>query len=114
MRDHVPAASGDTGQAVLERCVESFASHLSRSGYSALVVRQKRSRAVRFACWARRRRLESGEVDEAVVAAFLVHLRRRRVPIGNWHCTLTAFLEHLRDESVVPRRLPARDDWQPP
>jgi integrase/recombinase XerD len=110
MRVHVPSASCDSRQGVLERCVESFPSCLSKLGYSALVVRQKRSKAARFACWVRRRRLDVVKLDEAAVDAFLLHLRRHRVPIGNWRRTLTSFLDHLRVEAVVPRPQPVRDD----
>jgi site-specific recombinase XerD len=72
-------------------------------------VRQKRSTVARFARWVGRRRLDVVKIDEAAVDAFLVHLRRHRVPIGNRRCTLMAFLEHLRGAAMTVRPEPVHD-----
>jgi integrase/recombinase XerD len=109
MRDHFPAAPCDPREAVLDQCVESFTVGLSKLGYCAEAVRQKRSTVARFARWVGRRRLDVVKIDEAAVDAFLVHLRRHRVPIGNRRCTLMAFLEHLRGAAMTVRPEPVHD-----
>jgi integrase/recombinase XerD len=109
MADHVQAAELGSGARVLEQCIESFSAGLSQLGYCAVVIRQKRSMVASFARWMGRRRLDIAEIDEAAVDAYLAHLRRRRVPIGNRSCTLTAFLEHLRGDGTTIRPEPVLD-----
>jgi len=109
MPDHVLAAEHEPRARVFERCIESFTTGLSRLGYCAVVVRQKRAMVARFAHWVERRRLDVAEINEATIGAFLLHLGRRRVPVANQRCTLMAFLEHLRGEAATIRPEPIRD-----
>lgn len=111
MQNHISASECDRKAAALGRCVESFTNGLSKLGYCAAVVRQKRLIVERFVRWVGRRRLDVVDIDEVTVDAFLVYLGRRRVPVGNRHCTLMAFLGHLRGEAttVRPETVP-RDD----
>jgi hypothetical protein len=91
---------------VFERCIESFVASLSGLGYCTAVVQQKRAMVMSFARWARRGRLDATKIDEAAVGAFLVHLGRRRIAIGNRQWTLLVFLEHL----VLKRSRPVQSD----
>jgi len=109
MPDHVPEVERGQGPHVLEQRVESFAARLESVGYCAMVVCQKRATAAAFGRWAVRRRLDVATIDEAAVEAFLKHAVRRRIPIGNRRCTLTAFLEYLRAEGTTVRPEPVRD-----
>lgn len=110
MEDHFPANPSDSSDAVLDQCVESFTANLSKLGYTPAVVRQKRSMVSRFARWVGRRRLDAVRIDETTVSTFLVYLKRHKVPIGNWRCTLMDFVEHLRGEGTTVRPEPVRDD----
>jgi len=112
MPNHVVAGECGANTSVLERCIESFTTSLSGLGYCAAVVRRKRAMIACFALWVERRRLDVAKIDEATVGAFLVHLGRRRIPIGNRRCTLMAFLEHLRGEATTVRPAPVPDDSQ--
>jgi integrase/recombinase XerD len=109
---HVVGDDRDVGAQVFERCIESFVTSLSGLGYRTVVIQQKRAMVTSFARWVRRRRVDVTKIDEAAVRAFLVHLRRRRISIGNRHCTLTAFLEHLRAEGSTARPEQRHDDSQ--
>ena len=109
---HVVGDDRDVGVQVFERCIESFVTSLSGRGYCTVTLQQKRAMVTSFARWVRQRRVDVTKIDEAAVGAFLAHLRRRRILIGNWHCTLTAFLEHLRAEGVTARPEQWRDDSQ--
>jgi len=109
MPERVLAADQESRARILEQCVESFIAGLSRLGYCEAVLRQKRTMAACFARWVERRRLDIAAIDEATVDAFLVHLRRRRVLVGNRRCTVMAFLEHLRGEAVTSRPEPVCD-----
>jgi site-specific recombinase XerD len=64
----------------------------------------------RFARWVGRRRIDAVRIDETTVSTFLVYLKRHKVPIGNWRCTLMDFVEHLRREGTTVRPEPVRDD----
>src|ERR1700751_2640252 len=110
MEDHFPANPSDSREAVLDQCIESFTANLSELGYSPVVVRTKRSMVSRFARWVERRRTDAVTIDETTVSAFLAYLKRRKVPIGNWRCTLIGFLEHLRGEGTTVRPEPVHDD----
>ena len=112
MPNHVRVAERESRGRAFERCVESFTTGLSRLGYRAAVVRLKRAMVACFVRWVVRRRLDVAQIDEAAIGAFLVHLGRHRVPIGNRRCTLMAFLEHLRGEAMTIRPEPVRDSSQ--
>lgn len=109
---HVVGDDRDVGAEVFERCIESFVTSLSGRGYCTVTIQQKRAMVTSFARWVRQRRVDVTKIDEAAVGAFLAHLRRRRILIGNWHCTLTAFLEHLRADGVTACPEQWRDDSQ--
>ncbi|MGA8053445.1 MAG: tyrosine-type recombinase/integrase [Burkholderiales bacterium] len=110
MPDDVIATGSDPRAHLVERCIEAYTTELSRLGYRPTVVRQKRAMVACFARWVERRRLDVARIDEAAVDAFLVHLGRRRVRIGNRRCTLLAFLGHLRGEATRARPEPEHDD----
>ena len=107
---HVVGDDRDVGAQVFERCIGSFVTSLSGRGYCTVTIQQKRAMVTSFARWVRQRRVDVAKIDEAAVGAFLAHLRRRQILIGNWHCTLTAFLEHLRADGVTARPEQRRDD----
>jgi integrase/recombinase XerD len=107
MSDQVPATECEPRARV---SVESFLTKLSGLGYSTATMRQKRAMVAYFVHWVVRRRLDIAEIDERTVDAFQVHLGRRRIPMGNWRCTIMAFLEHLRDQALTARPEPVRDD----
>jgi hypothetical protein len=124
MPDHVQAVARESRARAVVPCVESFTTRLSGLGYSAAVVRQKRSMVASVAHWMGRRWLdiadiddiddiadidEIDEIDEAAVYASLAHLGRRRVPIGNRSCTLLTFLEYLRGHGTTIRPEPVPD-----
>ena len=102
MSDHVQAAEQASRARILDRCVESFTTGLSRLGYCALVIRQKRAIVACFARWVERR-LDVAEINETTVGVFLRHLGRCRVSVGNQRFTMMAFLEHLRCEAMTIR-----------
>lgn len=110
MPNHFPAIDCASRARLLEQCIESFTTEVSRLGYCKAVVRQKRAMAECFARWMMRQRLDVATIDEAVIETFLVHLGCRRIPIGNRRCTLMAFLEHLRTEAATVRPEPVCDD----
>src|SRR5262245_13934686 len=102
--EYPPSISGhDRGRrAPIEQIVDSDGQSLNVgvADRKRGVIQQKRAMVTSFARWVRQRRVDVTKIDEAAVGAFLVHLRRRRISIGNRHCTLTAFLEHLRAEGA--------------
>ena len=106
MEDHYPANPSDSSEAVLDQWVASFTANLLKLGYAPAVVRQKRSMVSRFARWVERRRPDPVTIDETTVSAFLAYLKRRKVPRGNWRCTLMDFVEHLRGEGTTVRPEP--------
>jgi integrase/recombinase XerD len=110
MSDQVPATVCDRRAHVLDEAAESFMTKLSRLGYCKVAMRQKRVMVGYFARWVIHRRLDIAEIDENTVDAFLVHLGRRRISIGNWRCTTVTFLENLREQALTPRPEPVLDD----
>ena len=94
---------------VLDHCIESFTTELTRKGYSALVVQQKRATASAFVRWAVHHQLDVATIDEASMDAFLECSGHRPISRSNRPWTLASFLEHLRLMEATIRPDPVRD-----
>lgn len=107
---HVADDDYDVATRVIERSIGSFMTSLLGFGYCTAVVQRKGAMVTAFARWVGQHRLDATKIDEATVGTFLAHLRRRRIPISKWRCTLTSFLEHLHASGFTAGPKQRRDD----
>ena len=95
-------ATGDVVQCLSDAHAEAFLADLRDAGYAEGTLQRRRSIAVSFVRWSRRRRLAVKEIDESCVAAFIGRVPRRsrtRDQVALERATLRRFLRHLRGES---------------
>jgi len=104
MSDFNPAAEHGCSAGLLDQCLETFTTELTRLGYAAAVIQQKRATAVGFVRWAVDQRLDIVTIDETTIEALLGCSDAYTTLNGNSRCTLTGFLEHLRAEGVAAFR----------
>ena len=91
----------------LEPYVDGFWQELLRQGYSPLSGRNLLRVAAHFSRWLEERALESGEVTDERVAAFMAHRRGRGYTQFLSPRALGPLLRHLRGIGVVPAARPA-------
>jgi site-specific recombinase XerD len=95
-------ATDDVGQYLSDAHGEAFLAGLRDAGYAERTLQRRRSIAVSFVRWSRRRRLTVKEIDESSVAAFIGRVPRRsrtRDRVALERATLRRFLRYLRGES---------------
>ena len=60
-----------TPQRLLDDQIEPFLKHLCDAGYAERTLRKKRTVARAFARWAKRKRIDTGDLNDSHVAAFV-------------------------------------------
>lgn len=102
MTNTFPALDGSP-LGLLDSYVESYLTHLRAAGYAERTLRQKRSIAVSFVRWTKRKEIPVDDLNESHITAFVERSpRRQKGHVQTELAALCPFLQYLRAEAAVP------------